>query len=286
MRGLYILIFILSCFYTVSAQKDTGSLLSGGGELKIPASKSISLDSCRKKVLSSSGIPLGKPGVFSICQPKLKSKDNTLFYLLLVVLLFFAILRRTFARYFVDLFRFFFRTSLKANQIREQLVQSSWQSFLFNSFFVFSAAIFLALFLDSYKLFHPRPVLFVFLIVAGGIILIYTGKWCMLRIVGWLFHEPQLADMYIFIVFLVNKVMGVVLLPLLVLMAFAPPAVGEVAQLIALIIIGLLALYRFLLGYQAVFSESRLSRFHFLLYVISMEMAPMLLLYRVTVNNF
>jgi len=233
-----------------------------------------------------SGLPLGKPGVFSIRQLKTKNKNSFIFYILLVELMFFAVLRRTFARYFVDVFRFFFRTSLKANQIREQLVQSEWQSFLFNLLFVGSTATFLALLADFYQVAAGLRMESLLLLAIVGLLLIYTGKWCLLRIVGWLFQEAQLADMYIFIVFLVNKVMGILLLPFLVIMAFAPAAVSEIAVIVALIAIGVLLLYRFLLGYQAVFADSRLSRFHFLLYVLATEISPLLFLYRVTVSNF
>ena len=46
-----------------------------------------------------------------------------LFYSMVGLLLIFAFLKQAFAKYFNDLFRLFFRTTLKYRQIREQLMQ-------------------------------------------------------------------------------------------------------------------------------------------------------------------
>ena len=47
-----------------------------------------------------------------------------LFYYLVFLLILFGLLRRVFAKYFYDLFRVFFRTTLKQRQTQEQLLQS------------------------------------------------------------------------------------------------------------------------------------------------------------------
>jgi hypothetical protein len=75
---------------------------------------------------------------FVIQQPKQIMSKDWLFYYILGLLLLFGVLRLSYPRYFNDLFRFFFRTSLQVNQIKEQLVQSGLQSLLFNIFFAVS----------------------------------------------------------------------------------------------------------------------------------------------------
>ncbi len=40
---------------------------------------------------------------------------------------------------------------------------------------------------------------------------IYIGKFILLKMIGWMFNIRSAADTYIFIVFLVNKMMGIYL---------------------------------------------------------------------------
>ncbi|MEI9809737.1 MAG: hypothetical protein WDO16_18775 [Bacteroidota bacterium] len=64
---------------------------------------------------------------------KFEGKDG-LFYLLIGLLLAFAFLRQAFPKYFNDLFRLLFRTTLKQKQVREQLMQTPLPSLLLNAF--------------------------------------------------------------------------------------------------------------------------------------------------------
>ena len=59
----------------------------------------------------------------------------------------FALLKMGFAKYFNDLFRVFFRTTLKQRQIKEQLMQTPLPSLIFNGFFVASAGLYVESFI-------------------------------------------------------------------------------------------------------------------------------------------
>ena len=58
-----------------------------------------------------------------------------IFYLLIFLLVVFGVFRQLFPKYFSDLFRVFFRTTLKQTQIREQLIQTPLPSLMLNLFF-------------------------------------------------------------------------------------------------------------------------------------------------------
>ena len=45
-------------------------------------------------------------------------------------------------------------------------------------------------------------------------------KFAVIQLTGWIFNAKEPATTYSFIVFLVNKIIGLVLLPLLLLLAF------------------------------------------------------------------
>jgi hypothetical protein len=203
-----------------------------------------------------------------------------LFYLLIAILMVFAILKLMFPKYFDDLFRLFFRRTLKQRQIKEQMLQTPLPSVLLNIFFVFSTGLYGA-FLVQY--FHVDPT-GNFWILSGYccalLAAVYLLKYIGLKLTGWLFNMNEAAEAYVFVVFLINKMIGIFLLPFLVVIAFADSNMYLVAMTASwCIVIGLLV-YRFILTYSAVRNQVRVNIFHFFLYLCAFEIAPLLLIYK------
>lgn len=214
-----------------------------------------------------------------------KGKE-TFFYVIMGLVLAFALLKLAFAKYFNDLFRVFFQTTMKQRQIREQLMQTPVPSLGFNLFFLASAGLYI-----NFLLFHfnVRPVnnfWVLYLYCCAGLAAIYIGKFLVLKLCGWMFNVRQASDSYIFIVFIINKVIGIFLLPFLALLAFSSEPLRSIALTVSWAGILLLFLYRFILGYSAARNEVRFNLFHFLLYILAFEAAPLLLIYRLLLFFF
>jgi hypothetical protein len=114
----------------------------------------------------------------------------------------------------------------------------------------------------------------------------YLIKFITLQLTGWLFKAGDAATSYIFTVFTINKMAGLFLLPLLALMAFSVPWVFTVSLVLSWVLLGGLILYRVGLTYRVVRKQINISGFHFLLYVIGFEIAPLLVLYKLFLLNF
>ncbi len=206
---------------------------------------------------------------------------EALFYVLIGMLLLFALLRAAFAKYVSDLFRVFFRTTMKQRQIRDQLMQAPLPSMMFNLFFVATGGLYLTFLLFSYFQFKPVSDFWLFYLYAvAALVVIYTVKYVALKVVGWIFSVVDAADSYIFIVFIINKVIGIYLLPFLILLAFASDPVYSTALILSWIGLGCLYVYRFVLGMAAARSEVKFNPFHFLIFVAAFEVAPLYLLYK------
>ncbi|MGK2864766.1 MAG: DUF4271 domain-containing protein [Chitinophagaceae bacterium] len=203
-----------------------------------------------------------------------------LFYLITALILIFALLKLVFAKYFNDLIRVFFRTTLKQRQIKEQLIQTPFPSLLFNGFFVASTGLYINLFLHYIKFTPEENFLLLYLYCCTVLLIIYLVKFIGLKVSGWLFNVQQAAGSYIFIVFLINKVIGITLLPFIVLMAFSDGVMQSVSILLSLCGIAGLILYRFILGFAAIRNLVKLNLFHFFLYLCAFEVAPLLLIYK------
>ncbi len=205
---------------------------------------------------------------------------EALFYSLIVLLIIFALLRRAFPKYFSDLFRLFFRTTIKQRQIGEQLMQTPLPSLLLNGFFVISAGLYITFLLHHFKLNPVNNFWLLFLFSALGLTATYLVKFLGLKISGWVFNVKEAANAYIFIVFIINKMIGILLLPFLILLAFSLENIYSVALTLSWIVLAFLFLYRFILTYTVVRNLVKVNPFHFFLYISAFEIAPLLLLYK------
>ena len=209
-----------------------------------------------------------------------------LFYVIIFLVLIFAFLRRLFPKYFNDLFRLFFRTTLKQRQIREQLIQTPLPSLLFNGFFILSTALYIDFLLQHFNIMPVENFWLLFLYCSMGLSGIYFIKFLGLKISGWLFNIQEVTDSYIFIVFIVNKMIGICLLPLLVLLAFSQSDIYLIALTLSWCCIGALLIYRIILSFVAVRNQVKVNLFHFFLYLCAFEIAPLLLIYKVLLYLF
>ena len=217
---------------------------------------------------------------------KVFSGKEYLFYYLIFLFILFGLLRRAFAKYFYDLFRVFFKTTLKQRQTQEQLLQSSLASVFMNSFFVLSAGLYLNFLLQYFHLVISENFWLQYVYCIGGLAAIYLVKFIGLKITGWLFNVSNTADSYIFIVFIINKMLGIFLLPILLLLAFANDPLYSYAMFFSWLGLGLLLIYRFILSYSAVRKEVKLNSFHFILYILGFEVIPLLLIYKLLLIIF
>ena len=217
---------------------------------------------------------------------KIFSGKEYLFYYLIFLLILFGLLRRAFAKYFYDLFRVFFKTTLKQRQTQEQLLQSALASVFMNSFFVLSAGLYVNFLLQYFQLVISDNFWLQYLYCAGALAAIYLVKYIGLKITGWLFNVSNATDSYIFIVFIINKMLGIFLLPFLLLSAFAADPLYSSAMFISWVGIGFLLIYRFILSYGAVRKEVKLNSFHFILYILGFEVVPLLLIYKLLLVIF
>jgi hypothetical protein len=203
-----------------------------------------------------------------------------IFYVLVFLFLMYALLKTAFPKYFNDLYRLFFRTTLKQRQISEQLIQTPLPSLLLNVFFVISAGMYISFLLAHYRLDPTGNFWLLFLYCSLGLTAIYAVKFIGLKISGWVFNMREAADAYIFIIFIVNKMLGILLLPFLVLLAFTTGDVYTVSFTLSIVLVAGLLGYRFVLTYATVRNQVSVNPFHFFLYLCAFEIAPLLLIYK------
>ena len=118
-------------------------------------------------------------------------------------------------------------------------MQAPLPSLLLNILFIVAAAVFINLVFQHYGLGTSYGFWLLLLYSALALTLIYAVKFITLKICGWLFRLSEATDAYIFIVFTTNKIIGIVLLPLIVLLAFTAGQLKQVALTLSLLLVGM-----------------------------------------------
>ena len=245
------------------------------------ANISLAADTAKKlPVKDSIAVEKFQGDDFFINKRDFKNKEG-LFYILISLLLLFAVFNRLFPKYFNDLYRLFFRTTLNQIQIREQMIQTPLPSLLLNIFFVITSGFYLVLLFVHYHLGPAGNFWLLFFYCSLGLSVVYLIKFLGLKISGWLFSAREAADAYTFTVFVINKMAGIFLLPLLILLAFTSGTLYSTSLLISFCGLSALLVYRCLLAYSAIRKLISINPFHFIIYLFAFEIVPLLLIYKV-----
>ena len=211
---------------------------------------------------------------------KTESKDS-LFYLLVGILFYFALVRIFFEKYYSNLMTLFFRVSLRQAQIREQVLQTPLPSLLLNILFILTGGLYACFLLHFSQWGEGINFWLLYLDCIAGLAILYLGKFVILKFCGWVLNISRATDTYIFVVFLVNKMLGIFLLPFLILITFSSPEVREIFITISFVMIFAFLVYRVVAAYRPVRNEIKLPPFYFFSYICAFEIAPLLLIYKV-----
>ena len=207
-------------------------------------------------------------------------QKDYLFYVLVGVVLLFAIIKQLFPKYFQSMFRLMFQASFRQKQTREQMKQEIFPSLLMNIFFVLVGGLFIALIAQIYQWLRISFWLLTLYCITL-LSLIYIFKYLVIQFMGWVFNAREQASTYGFIVFLINKVIALALLPLLLLLAFSSGSIQQVTLTIAGCAVIILLIFRYIVSLTIIRSTLSVHPLHFFIYLCAVELMPMLVLYKV-----
>lgn len=207
-------------------------------------------------------------------------KENAIFYMLAALLFFFGIIKTIYSRYFSTLFRVFFNSSLRQSQLTDQLMQAKLPSLFFNLVFLIAATFYVYFLLQKVSFGTNELNWMLLLICLVAFAIVYAGKFLAIKFFGWATGFNSEADIYIFIVFLINKIIGICLLPIVIMMAFSNDVIVKIVVTVSFILIGVMLLLRFIRSYGLLQNKLKIDRFHFILYIFSFELLPLAIIYK------
>lgn len=274
----------------VLIMKDSLKILDS---MKLDSIKKSTADALQKKLQNDTAtynaimaipyLPFNKPPLFMIIKEKLSQGKEELFYLLAGLIFLVALVRLVFPKYFNNMFLMSFQTKFRQRQTQEQLLQDNLASLMMNILFFVSGGIYIGLIAQANNLI-PVPFWWLLLYSSAILSIIYAIKFLFLRFSGWIFNVKEAANSYIFIVFMSNKIIGILLIPFLLVLAFSTAEIAAVSVTISLILVGIMLLYRYLVSMGSIRQELKVNALHFFLYLCAVEILPLLLIYKLLFN--
>lgn len=147
-----------------------------------------------------------------------------------------------------------------------------------NAIFVLTMSLFLYQLMEHYGVTLPfTETINHFLLIVPVLLVLYPVKSLVLQLVGWIFNDSEKITEYIFNVFLINKVLGLFLVPIVVLAAYL--SFGQAMLLHAGVgLVVLCYMYRLLRGYLIGRATATLSSFYIFLYLCTLEILPLIII--------
>jgi hypothetical protein len=250
------------------------SLRSDSIAAVITANRNDSLAKASAKIKRKVVQPPGMPGLL-----RSTSNNDLIFYVLIFIILLLALIKKSFPKYFNSIFSLSFQATFRQTQTREHMSQNFFPAFMLNVLFILSGGMFVTLFAQFYK-FTSIPFWQLFIYATTMLALVYLVKYFVIVFAGWVFNAPEAATDYRFIVFLINKLIGIFFIPILFVIAYTGDDVKKIAITVALCVAGLLLALRYLISLVRIRKNLNLTAFHFFIYLCAVEIMPLLVLYK------
>ncbi len=219
----------------------------------------------------------GTPQALSVL-PNKQHNNQVFFYLIALLFFILGITRSFYNKYFTTLLRVFFNSTLKQNQLTDQLTQAKTPSLIFNIFFIITGGIYL-FFLIKFNTLNKATINNTTLLPClSAIGISYLIKYLSLKFTGWLTGYEEEANTYIFIIFLLNKMIGLFLLPVVTIMAFCNIQIVSIITLFSFMVLIVIFFVRVFRSYSLLQTKLKITLPHFILYVTALEVIPIFLI--------
>lgn len=197
-----------------------------------------------------------------------------IFYSFLFLFLFTAVLAKYSNGLLRKLWKIYVNDGFIHRQSKDQMSQQPVVPIALNVLFIFSAGLFVFFGLGWDHEFSGNMRWFILLASFLAIGLVYLFKHIFFNLLGWAFGQEEAFGDYLFVVFLNNKLWGLVLLFSSFVMAFSDAAASAVTFRLTIFVVAIMLLYRLIRGYQVFSRQSRIGLFTLFLAFIALELIP------------
>lgn len=213
-------------------------------------------------------------------------KQRSFTFTVLVGVLILLALAMTLLREFIfKAYRAFLNDNMLGQLYREQGFLLNGPYLVLYSLYFISMGFFMYLALNHFEQLPFNGTWSNLIACIGTVMAVYLFKHLILRIVGWLFPIKKEISLYNFSIVVFNVIIGLAVIPFAIFMAFGPDDMFKMIFWIAIGMIGLALIFRQLRGLFISGKYLSLYKFHFLLYLCAVEIAPVMVLIKLILSG-
>ena len=276
-----------------SAQVDTN--LNDSAAIASPFHFTDSQDSANNAIDSGENRSLNGPGIFKNhllkpVNPNARPLNDTisdwLTVSLIVMMVFFTWFRLFYYKIFRQLLTSYFNMTASNQIVRDEsyLLQRaslviSTISYLLGGLFLYQISV-----LYDWQIYWLQKGLMRFVLFSLIIAISYSIKMILLRGLSVIFNQEKAAGSYIFNLFLMIMMAGLILFPANIFLAYSSAEVKQFVAIASVLLIGLMFLFRLSRAVRIWFSIPQFSFFYLFLYLCAFEVAPLLVVWKLSIG--
>jgi hypothetical protein len=221
------------------------------------------------------------PTVTTQTQSLQEKGQNFLFSIVLFVLVLLTVLVTVSRNLIGRIYQSFFNDVVLKSLYREQRPISTTIYTALYVMYLVNLSIFIFLGLYNFNKIFNNSEFFTLLYCMAAVSILFIGKHFLIRMLSNIFSLKKELGLYAFVVVVFGILIGLILAPTNVLLAYAEPEIAQKIVIVGSIVIVLIYLFRALRSLTLVQSYIFSNFFHFLLYLCAVEIAPVLLLLKI-----
>lgn len=207
-----------------------------------------------------------------------------LFGIFIFLILLFAWIRIFYGKFFNMLANALKSFKISSNLFREKNALIQRVSIILDAIYLVVISIFAFELIRYYHLWEAGMNRFQLFMIVLNIFIIYTiVRILLLKLTGYIFFSKSTFAEYIHNTFVVNKVMGIALFPVVIMQHYFPDQWLQGILILGILIIGIAYILKAIRAYQIIIRKDILI-FYLILYLCTLEILPLLLGYKVIMS--
>jgi len=206
-----------------------------------------------------------------------KGYRRFLFITVLVMMIVLTLIFTLFRSIIGKAWQGFLNANILNQLYRERSLVTNIPYLILYGLFILNAGIFTLLLTKYFSVPLANSHIGSLLLCSGGIAGFFLMRHTLLNLIGYIFPIEKEAGAYSFSLTIFNIIMGLLLVPMILFIAYSPDPLAK--TLIPIFLVMLLGMYLYLLlrGLLIANRYVLLHKFHFLLYICAVEIAPLII---------
>jgi hypothetical protein len=210
---------------------------------------------------------------------------NFRFSLTLAMLIFLAVSLSIYRTQLIRAYQAFTNENVLRMLHREKGTVAYVPYYVLYSLFLFNLGVYIYLLSRHYNSIPDISNTSLLMMTTGIPTGLFFFKYLVIKFLGWVFPIQKEASIYSMTITIFGIILSIILFVANVIIAYAPPQIIPIVIYLSFIIIGIVYFFRSIRGLSIASKFLNHNKFHFFIYLCAVELAPVLILWKVVING-